>query len=119
MNLSNVGNMKNIFNDTTKTKIERGKGRDAKKVADLLQSFTLEKSPAYKKFLQHFQNSLSQPELIKIAECLAAYFHLYLDRDSKRSAKLLIKWFDDHWDILHNEIDKIHTFDEFNNQISL
>lgn len=101
----------------TKTKKSQGEGSDAKRVALRLQSFNISESPAFKKISARFPSGISHSELKRMAEILAENLNLRLDRDAKRDNRVLIKWYDENWCILYNEIDRIQAYDEDYNLI--
>ena len=94
-------NIEQINSKKTKSKKAQGEGSDAKRVALRLQSFNIYESPAFKKIASRFPNGISHSELKRMAEILAENLNLSLDRDAKRDNRVLIKWYDENWCILH------------------
>lgn len=96
-----------------KTRKPRGTGIDARRTAYRLNGFQPRQSKAYKAIVQRFSKNLVQSDLVMIALILTHHNKdLRLDRDAKRDKRVMFKWFDENWFIIHKEIDKIEPLDE-------
>lgn len=108
--------IKNL-NDEKKRKT-RGEGNDAKRVMQRIGDWDLRNSEVYKEINNHFHSGLTQPELLKIGEILAEVTGLTIDRDAKRDSRVLVKWFDENWEVIKGEMVNIMVFDENDQLIS-
>ena len=100
-------------------KVKRGHGTEAKRVADRLNGFKYETSEIWKTLKNKFSSGITHNELKSVA-CVCCHFtKLTLDRDATRDNRVLIKWFDEHWDVLKDVIDKVTLRDEKETPINL
>ena len=97
----------------TEQKVKRGEGAEAKRVAERLNGFNYETSETWRILKEKFSSGVTHSELKSVAFVLCQYAEgLALDRDATRDNRVLIKWFDEHWDIIKNLIDKVSLKDE-------
>ena len=92
-------------------KVPRGKGAEAKRVAERLNGFDYEKSKIWEILKEKFSSGVTHNELKSVATILCKYANLTLDRDATRDNRVLIKWFDEKWDVLKDYIDKVSLKD--------
>lgn len=103
-----------------KQRKKRGEGVEAKRVQDRLRGFQIEDSPAFRAIQKQFTGGVTHSELKSIALILCEQVcpPLKLDRDASRDNRVLIRWFDEHWDKIRPVISKIHLRDENENIIT-
>lgn len=92
-------------------KIPRGTGNEAKRVSIRLNGFNYEESEVYKTLKRYFSSGVTHNELKSIAQVICINTHLKLDRDATRDNRVLIKWFDENWEICEGMLQKIKTKD--------
>ena len=98
-----------------KIKIKRGQGSDARRINERIKNFDPKHSPACRKINKKFGLGIIHEELRVVAEFLCQKLNLVLDRDAKRDNRALRKWYDENWDQIAPEIDRIELLDkEFN-----
>ena len=73
---------------------------EKKRVKERINGFNWKECEAWKYLCERFGSHLNQKELISIAELIASKNHLKLDRDAKRRKVVLIKWFQENWEIV-------------------
>lgn len=78
----------------TQTEFERNK------LTDRLSNFDFVRSRAWKVIKQKGWDTLNQKELLSIASILASKCNISLDREAKRRKPILVKWFDENFDII-------------------
>lgn len=66
------------------------------RVEKRLEGFDFRQSQAWKEICDCFGSSLSQNELLSIAQIIAFHAKLKLDREAKRRKEVLIKWFQEN-----------------------
>ncbi|KAK8834168.1 hypothetical protein M9Y10_011661 [Tritrichomonas musculus] len=81
------------FNDADKNSFIT---KDKRKADARLQDFDPKNCFVWKKFCEKFGSSLSQTELISIAEVISSNIGVKVDREAKRRKEILIKWFDEN-----------------------
>lgn len=77
-----------------------GTNREKERISDRLHGFDPKDNIAWKEITQRFGTNIKQPELLSIAEVLANYANVKLDRDAKRRKTVLIKWFSENWSLI-------------------
>ena len=107
----------NNQNDDKKRKT-RGEGNDAKRVMQRIGDWDIRNSMVFGEINRHFHSGLTQPELLKIGEILAEVTGLTIDRDAKRDSRVLVKWFDENWEVIRGEMANIMLYDKNENLIS-
>ena len=65
--------------------------------SERLSGFDYKNSVPWKAIVRRFGPSLTQRELLSIANLLAQTCARTIDRDAKRSKAMMIKWFDENW----------------------
>lgn len=110
-------NSEDKIKSPVKTKIPRGEGSDAKRIAERLMNFDQKESEAYKSIMRRFSAGITHAELKRIAEIFTVNNKLRLDRDAKRDNRVLIKWFDENWGIIGPQFYRLHAYDEDNNPV--
>lgn len=101
-------------------KVKRGEGAEAKRVAQRLNGFDYQNSEIYKILKQKFSSGVTHSELRSIAQvCCHFSKKLVLDRDAQRDNRVLIKWFEENWNILKDLVDQIKLRDENEEIINL
>ena len=103
---------------TKNPKIARGEGNDAKRVMQRITDFDYEHSAAFIEIKRRFYSGLTHPELLRIGEILAGFTGLKMDRDAKRDNRVLVKWFDENWEVIRGEMANIMLYDKNENLIS-
>lgn len=108
---------KKAENIKTKPKASK-KGKEASYIKKVLSDFDYKSSPTWKKIQHLFSTGIRHTELLSVAEVLV---HLTgapnVSRSCHRSFPVLIKWFDDNWEILEPFIYRISLLDENKNKI--
>lgn len=92
----------------------RGQGHEAKRVEQRLQGFNRETSPAWIAITARFSSGIVHHELRSVAQIIAKKLDLKVDRDASRDNRVLIKWFDENWEVVEPELKKINLIDEEN-----
>ncbi|OHT15332.1 hypothetical protein TRFO_42593 [Tritrichomonas foetus] len=69
---------------------------DRKKADIRLQGFNPLESQVWREICQKYGSSLSQNELLSLAEVIASHIGTRVDREAKRRKEVLIKWFDEN-----------------------
>ncbi|KAH0788594.1 hypothetical protein GPJ56_007276 [Histomonas meleagridis] len=77
-----------------------GTNREKERINDRLHGFDPKDNIAWKEITKRFGTNIKQPELLSIAEVLANYANVKLDRDAKRRKTVLIKWFSENWPLI-------------------
>ena len=62
------------------------------------------KPPILNELEKIYGRKLKQPDLQQLGSVLASKIHLKLDRNTKRSKALLIKWFETNWQLIYPKI---------------
>lgn len=102
-----------------------GHGSEAKNISEKLGNFQIDNSFAYHFIKTKFGRSLRFNELIGIVKSIQAYCSQKgivlppITRNEKRSFQLLIKYVDDHFEILRPILEKVTLCDESFNPIPL
>lgn len=97
---------------TPKSRIKRGQGAEAQKVSVRLSGFNPNESEAWKTITHQFTIGATHNELKSVAQILCTLTGLRLDREASRDNRVLIKWFDENWDLLKVHVHHIHLRDE-------
>ena len=102
------------------TKVKRGEGAEAKRVAERLNGFNSETSETWQILKEKFSSGITHNELKSVAMIICQYVDgISLDRDATRDNRVLIKWFDENWNVIKNVIDKVKLKDEKEDVINL
>ena len=96
--------------------LPRGQGTEAQKVLLKLNGFNFETSKAWQLIQLRYSSGITQNELKSIALVVSHLTNIALDRDTKRDFKLLVKWFDDNFEVVCPILFMINLRDK-NNQI--
>jgi hypothetical protein len=96
----------------TKKRKPRGQGPEAQRVVARLAGFDLAKSRAWKAITEQFTIGVTHAELKSIAQVVCSQTNLRLDRDAARDNRVLIKWFDENWDVIAPFMPSLHLRDE-------
>lgn len=67
------------------------------RIALRLSGFDPKNSFVANEISRRFGPNIKQAELYNIAQCIADYAKLNIDRDAKRRKSVLLKWFEEHW----------------------
>ncbi|KAI5512355.1 hypothetical protein TVAGG3_0748450 [Trichomonas vaginalis G3] len=100
-------------------KLPRGTGSESKRVSDKLRGFIPEKTEAWNFLVMRFSSGITQSELRSIANVVCLKCNLKLERDASRDRRILIKWFHDNWNCIHDTVSKIQLLDENEKPINL
>jgi hypothetical protein len=73
-------------------------GTEAEKVHRRLEGFNYRESRACQEMVKRFGFLPQRKELLGMAHAVCWHTGLKLDRLEKRSAQLLVKWFEDNWE---------------------
>jgi hypothetical protein len=65
-----------------------------------IEGFNWKRSPAWRYLSLAYGPTLSQDELISIAELISPRVSIKLDRDARRRKCVMIKWFEEHWALI-------------------
>jgi hypothetical protein len=96
-----------------KTKKKRqNKGPEAQRVVARITGFDPMKSVAWKAITDQFTIGVTHAELKSIAQVLCSQTNLRLDRDATRDNRVLIKWFDENWDLIAPLMPLLHLRDD-------
>lgn len=77
---------------------------ERRRIESRLNGFNPKDNRAWKAITEQFGVQIKQPELLSIATLVAENANIKLDRDAKRRKTVLIKWFDEHWDVIQKFI---------------
>ena len=80
---------------------------EMERVKKRIQGFNYKNSYAWKTLSAKFGPKLAHEELMSIAELLLTQTKLVLDRDAKRRKAVLVKWFEENWDVIHGYLNYI------------
>ena len=91
--------------------------KEKERIAGRLTGFNPKDNDVWRQITSRFGANIKQPELLSIAKVLAQNANLKLDRDAKRRKSVLIKWFDENWNLIAPFIDyvvleDIHTIQQ-------
>lgn len=112
--------MKHNHNQSKKIQKKIKTGKEATYIKKILKNFDYESSNTWKKIQELFSTGIRHSELISIAEILIYLFGVpNISRSCHRSFPVLIKWFDDNWEIIEPHIYNISLLDEDKKQINL
>lgn len=75
-------------------------GGEKRRIRDRLNGFHPKQSLVWREIKRRFGNQLRHGELLSIAEVAATFAGVFLDRDAKRRKSVLIKWFQENWNVL-------------------
>lgn len=64
-----------------------------------LTGFNYQDSVSWIAICRHFGSQPSHEELKSVAELIAKTANIRLDRDAKRRKVVMMKWFEEHWDV--------------------
>ena len=81
--------------------------REQQRLKTRLGNFKYHESPVWKSLYQRYGPHLGHNELTSIAELICETEDLRLDRDAKRRKVVLVKWFEEHWDVIERRLDFI------------
>lgn len=96
----------------THSHVKRGEGSDARRVKKRLENFDMENSRGYRLIRERFSKGVVGQELRLVARILCKHVpELHLDRDATRDHRVLIKWFDENYDVISQHIHKIDMRD--------
>lgn len=73
---------------------------EMERVKRRIQGFNYKSSHAWKMLTAKYGPKLAHEELMSIAELLSAQVNINLDRDAKRRKAVLVKWFEENWEII-------------------
>ena len=89
--------------------------KEKERIANRLANFNPKDTPVWREITQRFGSSIKQPELLSIATVLAQNANIKLDRDAKRRKSVLIKWFQENWQVIRPFLDYV-VLEESHNQ---
>ena len=98
---------------TTKKKVGRhgnvleSETDEMERVKRRIEGFNYKTSRAWKMLTYKYGSKLAHEELMSIAELLATRTNVILDRDAKRRKAVLVKWFEENWDIIQGYLNYI------------
>jgi hypothetical protein len=84
---------------------------DRKRVEARLMGFDSSRSAAWQRICARFGDSLSQSELLSLAEVISSEVGLKVDREAKRRKEVLIKWFDENYPAIEDLLDRLRLED--------
>jgi hypothetical protein len=90
----------------------RGEGPEARRVAERLEGFDLEKSEAWIGIVDQFTVGVRHFELKSVADVVCKLTGLRVDRDAQRDNRVLVKWFQENWPVIQPHLVHIHLRDE-------
>ena len=89
------------MNNIAKNKIpKRGHATESERSRMLLGDYRVSESISRRLLLKLVPQELSIPALLSIGELISAFTGTKMDRDYKRTKKLIYKWFDIHYEML-------------------
>ena len=83
-------------------------------IEDRLRGFIVEESRAYKELERRGLGKLPQRALLSIAQVIAKGLNINIDRAAKRCKPVLMKWYDENFDVVFPALDKLKL--EFNGE---
>jgi hypothetical protein len=81
-------------------------------VVERLTGFDLEDSRAWRHIVKQFTIGVTHAELKSVAQILCSITRLKLDRDATRDNRVLVKWFDENWEVIEPHISSLHLRDD-------
>ena len=84
--------------------------REKAHIKKRLKGFHWKESAAWHDITRFFGPGLSQEELLAIAEILASAAGLKTDREARRRKEVLIKWFDENYNVLRPMFDRLELY---------
>lgn len=104
--------------DVKKTTVQRGQGNEAQRVLKRLDGFDHLNCRAFLEIRKKFSVGITNNELKSLARVLCSRIDgLHLDRDATRDNRVLIKWYDENWEIIKPNLQYIALHDEEGNII--
>jgi len=79
---------------------------EVERVGNRLAGFSWKNATAWKHVSKLFGDDIKQTTLRKIADDLSSKLDVHLDRDAKRRKSVLIKWFEENWNMIIPLIDQ-------------
>jgi hypothetical protein len=77
-----------------------GSSDEIHRIQRRLNGFNWKKSQAWRHLSFQFGPTLTQEELVSIAELIAHRTGIRLDRDARRRKMVMLKWFEEHWTVI-------------------
>lgn len=81
--------------------------KEQKKDSQSLKEINPKDNPVWQEITHRFGTNIKQPELLSIALILSSHFHIKIDRDAKRRKGILIKWFQENWNVIQPFLNNI------------
>ena len=107
-----------IMNRRCGALVERGKGKQAKQVAELLEGFDWTTCKALTRLKEHFRSRRFH-DLKSIATVVSLKTNIKLDRLSQRDKRALYRWYEQNWDKILPYIKLMNQVDENLNELPL
>jgi hypothetical protein len=89
-----------------------GAGPEAHRVIERLSGFDLENSRAWQGITKQFTIGVTRTELKAVAQVVCSLTQFKLDRDATRDNRVLVKWFDENWEVIEPHLKSFHLRDE-------
>ena len=86
--------------------------KERERVKKRVNGFEWRDSEVWIALTARFGQKLNHEELISIADLIASHTNLKIDRDAKRRKIVLLKWFEEHWNIVRPLLPVIILEDE-------
>jgi hypothetical protein len=99
-------------NPAKKARKARGAGPEAQRVIERLRGFDLDNSRAWQGITKQFTIGVTHSELKAVAQVVCSLTQLKLDRDATRDNRVLIKWFDENWEVIEPHLLSFHLRDD-------
>jgi hypothetical protein len=77
-----------------------GSSEEIQRIRRRLNGFNWKESQAWRHLSFQFGPTLTQGELVSIAELIAPHAGVTLDRDARRRKMVMLKWFGEHWTMI-------------------
>jgi hypothetical protein len=74
--------------------------REKSFISEKLRGFVPTESLAWAGLTELFGKDISQEQLQSLAQIMSGLTHFDLSREFKRRKQMLIKWFDENWDVI-------------------
>lgn len=84
--------------------------REKERIDKVLNGKDYEQSLAGRELLRLY-GKFSAKELLSVATLVSEATRITINRNEKRSRSVLIKWFNDHWDVIQPHVEKLRFLD--------
>lgn len=80
-------------------------GKEIARVNMRLSNFDVKNSNIVAELYKRFGSDIRHKELLAVADVVSQKAEIKIDRDAKRRKKVLFKWFEENWELIHPLLD--------------